>query len=83
MNIFEDMDDHINKVTMMVLKSKVTELSSLMNEIDDRNYTTVSEVKTAINKNINIINTMINEKQSEQYEADAKADHITGQIPNV
>ena len=65
MNIFEGMDDHINKVTMMVLKSKVTELNSLLNEINDRNYTTVSEVKTAINESINIINAMIKEKESD------------------
>ena len=83
MNIFEEMPDHINKLTMISLESKVTELNSLLNEINDRNYTTVSEVKTAINESINIINAMINEKQSEQYEAEAKADHITGQIPNV
>ena len=65
MNIFEEMDDHINKLTMISLKSKVTELNGLLNEIDDRNYTTVSEVKTAINESIDIINTMIKEKESD------------------
>ena len=65
MNVFEEMDDHVNKVTMMVLESKVTELNSLLNEINDRNYTTVSEVKGAINVNIDIINAMIKEKESD------------------
>ena len=65
MNIFEDMDDHINKVTMIALEGKVTELNNLLNEIDDRNYTTVSEVKGAINVNIDIINAMSEEKESD------------------
>jgi hypothetical protein len=82
MIVFDDIDQYIKKVTMIALQSKVIELNSLMDEIVQHDYKTVSEVKGAINSSIDIITAMIKEKElekaAEQYEADAKADHFTG-----
>ena len=62
MSILDDMEEHVNRVTMISLESKIVELKSLMDEIVKHDYKTVSEVKGAINNSIDIITAMIKEK---------------------
>ena len=62
MSVFDDMEEYVNKLCIVSLESKVVELNSFLDEINGCNYTTVSEVKFAIYKNIEIINAIIKER---------------------
>ena len=42
MSILDDMEEHVNRVTMISLEGKIVELKSLMDEIVKHDYTTVS-----------------------------------------
>ena len=84
MNVFDDMEDYINKVTMINLESKVVELNSLLDEIVQHDYKTAKQFSDKIKSNLKLFNEMKLEKQAEKYEAEAKADHFTSeQFDNV
>ena len=61
-NVLNVTDEYVRKLVMISLESKITELNRLRDEIVIDNYTTVSEVKGAINSSIDIITAIIKEK---------------------
>lgn len=81
------MSDEFDKIMTEHLydnyKAGVSVLEVVLAEIDEYGYSTVEQIKGAIHNRIDIMHKRNEVVTSEQYEADANADHLTGQIPNV
>lgn len=74
-----DFEQAIKRVGEIHLNAKIDALQGLLKEIKAEGYTEIYQVEGHINSSLDVLDRV----KGEQYEADAKADHVTEQIPNV
>ena len=76
-----DFDKALDEHTAALRTGRKMQLEILIKEIKEYGYTTFSELNGALHTHLDLIN---NPMTSEQYEAEANADHLTSeQFPNV
>jgi len=83
--INKDFDEIMSEHTKALTTGRKMQLDILIKEIAEYNYTTFNELHGALLSHLELIEGKGNEPMtSEQYEAEANADHLTSeQFPNV
>ena len=77
-----EFDKALDEYTATLRAGGKMHLEILIKEIESEGYTTFSELNGALHTHLELINDKV--MTSEQYEAEANADHITSeQFPNV
>ncbi len=76
MNSFQD---QAIKAGQRHLDAKIDTLQELLSDIDVEKFTEIYQVQGYINNTLDILKDL----KGDQYQADANADHVTEQIPNV
>ena len=71
-----DFDKALDEHTTALRTGRKMQLEILIKEIEEHGYTTFSELNGALHTHLDLIN---NPMTSEQYEAEANADHITSE----
>ena len=72
--------NNLDKLGEALLTSRIEYAKNVINLINDYDIETVKRV---VQGDIAQANDTLSSIKARQYEADAKADHITGNIPNV
>lgn len=75
----KEFDAQTKRAGIIHLDAKIGTLNDLLSDIKDHGFTETYQIEGHINNLLEIMN----ELKGNEYEADAKADHLTGQIPNV
>lgn len=76
-------DDITRKAGIAFLEAKINTLKELKEEIKKEGYITPAQINGAISSHIDSLYKLLDKSKGEQYQADASADHVTEQIPNV
>ena len=71
-----DFDKALDEHTAALRTGRKMQLEILIKEIEEHGYTTFSELNGALHNHLDLIN---NPMTSEQYEAEANADHLTSE----